>query len=197
MTNKSGMFKSKLGWVFNFFIFFCFCSQGIFKAWHLVNSSKKDSTRSRNHTSNFVLLPRLLAYVNNVCVRLAVLAYLSWEWSCDSSMRYHKCACSELWSLSWLSSFTRESPVCWRLAAPMPESSEGSSVPFFTFTSSFSRAAAPCCPPFTRFHFIRRFWNQTFTFEPKQNKTESFVCPVAPLTSGQVAYIDSFKYIQS
>lgn len=78
----------------------------------------------------------------------------------------------------------------------MPESSEGSSVPFFTFTSSFSRAAAPCCPPFTRFHFIRRFWNQTFTFESKQNR-ESFVYSVAPPTSGQFAYIDSFKYIQS
>lgn len=85
---------------------------------------------------------------------------------------YHKCACSELWSLSWLSSFASESPVCWRPAAPMPESSEGSSVPFFTFTSSFSRAAAPCWPPFTRFHFIRLFWNQTFTFveERKKNK---------------------------
>lgn len=84
---------------------------------------------------------------------------------------YHKCACSELWSLSWLSSLASESPVCWSPAAPMPESSEGSSVPFFTFTSSFSRAAAPCCPPFTRFHFIRRFWNQTFTFtQGRQNK---------------------------
>lgn len=84
---------------------------------------------------------------------------------------YHKCACSELWSLSWLSSFASESPVCWRPAALMPESSEGSSVPFFTFTSSFSRAAAPCWPPFTRFHFIRLFWNQTFTFaEERQNK---------------------------
>lgn len=61
--------------------------------------------------------------------------------------------------------------MCWRPAALMPESSEGSSVPFFTFTSSFSRAAAPCWPPFTRFHFIRLFWNQTFTFtEERQNQ---------------------------
>lgn len=84
---------------------------------------------------------------------------------------YHKCACSELWSLSWLSSLASESPVCWSPAAPMPDSSEGSSVPFFTFTSSFSRAAAPCWPPFTRFHFIRLFWNQTLTFTgERQNR---------------------------
>lgn len=85
---------------------------------------------------------------------------------------YHKCACSELWSLSWLSSLARESPVCWRVAAPMPESSEGRRVPFFTFTSSFSRAAAPCCPPFTLFHFIRLFWNQTFTFNKDKEQSK-------------------------
>lgn len=73
----------------------------------------------------------------------------------------HKWACSELWSLSWLSSLAKES-VEWCSAA-MPENSDGSNVPFFTFTSSFSRAAAPCWPPFTLFHFILLFWNHTFT----------------------------------
>ena len=76
---------------------------------------------------------------------------------------HHKWACSELWSLSWLSSsLAKESVEWWRAA--MPENSEGSSVPFFTLTSSFSRASAPCWPPFTRFHFILLFWNQTFTY---------------------------------
>lgn len=74
---------------------------------------------------------------------------------------HHKWACSELWSLSWLSSLAKESVEWW--SAAMPENSDGSNVPFFTFTSSFSRAAAPCWPPFTLFHFILRFWNHTFT----------------------------------
>lgn len=82
------------------------------------------------------------------------------------SYGHHKWACSELWSLSWLSSLARESAE-WCSAA-MPENSDGSSVPFFTFTSSFSRAAAPCWPPFTLFHFILRFWNQTFTCRAAQ-----------------------------
>ncbi|TNN49620.1 hypothetical protein EYF80_040178 [Liparis tanakae] len=59
----------------------------------------------------------------------------------------------------------QESVEWW--SAAMPENSEGSSVPFFTFTSSFSRAAAPCWPPFTLFHFILRFWNHTFTCDDR------------------------------
>ena len=94
------------------------------------------------------------------------------ENTADPLCLYHKCACSELWSLSWLSSFASESPVCWRVAAPIPESSEGSSVPFFTFTSSFSRAAAPCWPPFTLFHFIRLFWNHTFTLNKEREQVK-------------------------
>lgn len=83
---------------------------------------------------------------------------------------YHNWACSELWSLSWLSSLISESALWW--SPTMPENSEGSKVPFFTCTSSFSLATAPCCPPFTRFHFIRLFWNHTFTWRVKKTKKQ-------------------------
>ena len=75
---------------------------------------------------------------------------------------HHKRACSELWSLSWLSSLARESLEWW--SAAILENSECSNSAFFTLTSSFSFAIAPCWPPFTRFHFILLFWNHTFTY---------------------------------
>lgn len=87
-----------------------------------------------------------------------------WGWLCV----HHKWACSELWSLSWLSSLAKESVEWW--SAAMPENSDGSNVPFFTLTSSFSRAAAPCWPPFTLFHFILLFWNHTFTYGWRRQK---------------------------
>lgn len=87
---------------------------------------------------------------------------------------YHNWAWSELWSLSWLSSLASESALWW--SPTIPENSEGSSVPFFTCTSSFSLATAPCCPPFTRFHFIRLFWNHTFTWGYKKGQTCAIIC---------------------
>lgn len=82
----------------------------------------------------------------------------------------HRWGFSELWSLSWLSSSVAGlGELAVRCRPTIPENSDGSKIPFFTFTSSFSRAAAPCWPPFTRFHFILLFWNHTFTWEETQS----------------------------
>lgn len=80
----------------------------------------------------------------------------------------HRLGCSELWSLSWLSSSVAVLGKLAEHCSPtIPENSEGSSIPFFTFANSFSWAAAPCWPPLTRFHFILLFWNQTFTWQER------------------------------
>lgn len=99
------------------------------------------------------------------------ITFLSICWVLLSFSIHHKWPSSVLWSLSWLSSFDRMSPAWWPPDVAIPESSEGSKVPFFTLTSSFSLATAPCWPPLTRFHFILRFWNHTFTW----NKSETVI----------------------
>lgn len=93
--------------------------------------------------------------------------------TCWRPTLHHKRACSELWSLSWLSSLARESLEWW--SAAILENSECSNSAFFTLTSSFSFAIAPCWPPFTRFHFILLFWNHTFTYR-KNRMGESTQC---------------------
>ena len=81
----------------------------------------------------------------------------------------HSGGCSELWSLPWLSSSVASLGELAKHWSPTtPDNSDGGNRPFFTLTSSLSRAAAPCCPPFTRFHFILLFWNHTFTCEETQ-----------------------------
>lgn len=126
-------------------------------------------------------------HVTSLCIFVHLFSIVVWRWAnqrtavllrlgraCPLRRRWgvvdHKWACSELWSLSWLSSLAKESVEWW--SAAMPENSDGCNVPFFTLVSSFSRAAAPCWPPFTLFHFIRLFWNHTFTWLGQQTDAQ-------------------------
>lgn len=128
-------------------------------------------------------LSLILVSVGKLCSQQAVYMYFflhrtSVSLVCvlsKNTMEGHRWGCPVLWSLSWLSSSVAGlGELAERWSPTIPENSDGSNVPFFTFTSSFSRAAAPCWPPLTRFHFILLFWNHTFTWQETQSSKTSY-----------------------